>query len=212
MKTFHMSFFGRRPELIGAFRQGDRAALEQVYRHYVRHIDAYLRTLCNAAERRGIRRCIVPDLLQEVFIRAFSNRARAAYDANRDYGPYLRTIARNCFIDALRADGREVLHGDTQWPEAPADFIETDGNFEPKVLAILDAYLSALPVGLRRVYEQRYVLGRSQVAACLELGLTRRSLRTSEEHLKRGLRKALCASGITQRDLAPPMAQYMEAK
>ena len=208
-----MSFFGRRPELIVPFRHGDRRALEQVYRHYVRQVHIYLRTLSSSVEQRGIALpCAVPDLLQEVFIRAFSCQARAAYDTSRDYGRYLRTIARNCFIDALRANGKEVLHWNTEWLQTPTDPVEWDVMLEPKVLAILEDYLSGLPAGLRQIYEQRYVLGRSQLAACEQLGLTRRSLRTNEERLKRGLRKALSAGGIRQHEVAPRMHQPLEAK
>jgi DNA-directed RNA polymerase specialized sigma24 family protein len=50
-----------------------------------------------------------PDLVQEVFIRAFSGRVRECFDGIRDFRPYLNTIARNCFLDTVRKHGREVL-------------------------------------------------------------------------------------------------------
>jgi DNA-directed RNA polymerase specialized sigma24 family protein len=55
------------------------------------------------------RATVIADLVQEVFVRAFSTDARHAYDGRREYGHYLAAIARNCFIDLLRARRREIL-------------------------------------------------------------------------------------------------------
>ena len=48
------------------------------------------------------------DLVQEVFMRAFSREGRQAYDGLRDYGPYLFAIARNVLVDWARVRGREI--------------------------------------------------------------------------------------------------------
>jgi DNA-directed RNA polymerase specialized sigma24 family protein len=49
------------------------------------------------------------ELLQEVFIRAFSAKARPAYDGVRPYKSYLATIASNLMIDTRRKDTRDPL-------------------------------------------------------------------------------------------------------
>jgi len=46
------------------------------------------------------------------------------------------------------------------------------------------------------VYEQRFELGVTQEAACKTLGVSRRSLRTLEDRLRRGLRKSLALAGL----------------
>jgi RNA polymerase sigma-70 factor (ECF subfamily) len=134
---------------------------------------------------------VIEDLLQEVFLRAFSASARAAYDGVREYGPYLKAIARNRFIDLLRKrrDEHCLLSAESlatvqhsQSPEDPQD---------PERVVLLEDYLRTLPPALRGVYEKRFEQGLSQGAACESLALSRRSLRTLEGHLRHGVRKAL---------------------
>jgi len=72
---------------------------------------------------------------------------------------------------------------------------------DPKVRDVVRGYLDTLPAQLQAVYEQRYVLGRTQAAACATLGMSRSRLRTSEDHLKRRLRKALRAGGMSPLDI-----------
>jgi len=192
------------PQLLLDFRLGKPAALETVYRHYVRGVDVFLRALARSAGSAELAQpSAIADLLQEVFIRAFSPNARKAYDGLRDFGPYLNTIARNCFIDALRRGKKERMLGLSDSAAALEEVpINTQEQYEPVVIAVLESYLSDLPAPLRGVYEQRFELGVSQEAACDRLGISRRSLRTAEEHLRAGLRKALLLAGVWQRELS----------
>ncbi len=184
------------PELLAAFRAGERRALETVYRSYVRMLDVYIRALARAADSKELSQAtIVQDLLQEAFIRAFSPGARQAYDDTRDFLPYLKAIARNCFIDALRKRKSELPVPELSTLELTEGFTAEE-SYDPEVLAALETYLLDLPAPLRGVYHQRSVLGRSQVVACAALGLSRRTLRTQEDHLRRGLRKALLLAGL----------------
>jgi RNA polymerase sigma factor (sigma-70 family) len=201
---FSMPLVRNSPQLLADFRAGKPAALETIYRHYVRGVDIYLRALARSAGSAELAQpSAIADILQEVFIRAFSLNARRAYDGLRDFGPYLNTIARNCFIDALRRGKKERLLGladsATALEEVPTS---TQEQYEPVVIAVLESYLSDLPAPLRGVYEQRFELGVSQAAACDKLGISRRSLRTAEEHLRNGLRKALLLAGVWKRELS----------
>jgi len=190
-----LSPFHDAPGLLVAFREGRPDALSAVYRHYVRAVDGYLRALARRAGTADLcQPSAIADLLQESFIRAFSANARRAYDGLRDFGPYLNTIARNCFIDALRKRRIEVpLDIDALYDEPPAGGL---ADYDPKVVAVLESYLSGLSEPEKRVYEHRFELGCSQEAACAALGMSRRSLRTSEERLRKGLRKALFMAGV----------------
>lgn len=194
-----MPVFYEQPELLQAFRRGERRAMERVYRFYVRQVEVYLRSLARQTSARELAQpSALADLLQDTFIHAFNEQARDSFDGLREYGPYLRTIARNCFIDMLRKRRREVL----QTPEDLSVAISVDAHsdvvYEPRVVAVLKDYLENLPHALVGVYEQRFVLGRSQQAVCDALGLSRRNLRTRENHLRRGLKKALVHAGIYQ--------------
>ena len=96
-----MPLFRNRPELLAPFREGRRDALEEVYRTYVRWMDRYIRALARASNAPWLARSeAVADLVQDIFLRAFSRDARNSYDGLREYGPYLSTIARNRFVDA----------------------------------------------------------------------------------------------------------------
>lgn len=195
-----MPLFCNDRELLLAFREGRPETLEVVYRHYVRSVETYLRTLARVAGARDLAQpSAIADLLQEVFIRAFSPTARRAYDGLRDFAPYLNAIARNCFVDTIRKRRKEVLVGLDDLPTS-VDPDHADDAYDPKIVAVLETYLRELPPPLRGVYEQRFVHGRSQEAACENLGISRRTLRTTEDHLRRGLRKALLLAGMLHRD------------
>lgn len=198
-----MSIFQGQPHLLDAFRRGERWALDRVYREHARMLDRYLRSLAHAARAREVvHNGVIADSLQETFIRAFSPGARSTYDGSRRFAPYLRRIAKNLFIDQLRARGRALApYLDTIPDESATSPIERSAFADPLVTEILSSYLGTLPPPLSNVYEQRFVLGHSQEKACLALGISRRSLRTGEERLKCGLRRALANHGILRGDL-----------
>jgi RNA polymerase sigma factor (sigma-70 family) len=199
-----MPIFEGEPQLLEAFRLGERWALEHVYRAHVRMLDGYLQTLARAGRARELSQpSAIADSLQEVFIRAFSPAARSAYDASRPYGPYLRKIAKNLFIDQLRAQGRTLEEPVDTLPDTSETLaVEGEPSADPRVATVLSDYLAALPPSLLGVYEQRFVLGHSQETACSALGVTRRRLRTDEDRLKTGLRRALVSHGILRGDVS----------
>jgi RNA polymerase sigma factor (sigma-70 family) len=195
-----MTLFREQPALLAAFRAGDRVALEAVYWRYVAGIERVLRfgfQLVQTDQRvPGAERSEVADMLQEVFARAFTERARLGFDGLREFGPYLAQIARNLLVDVARKRRRELsldpyeaeldrLMASEAAESAPAEWAE------PEVIALTQAYLAGLPDDLRGVHEQRFVLGRSQRGASSQLGLSRQQLRTKEAALLEGLRKAL---------------------
>ena len=195
--------FDGQPQLLDAFRRGERGALERVYRAYVRALEGYLRALAHAAYAPELSEpSVVADSLQEVFVRAFSPKARAAFDGERPYGPYLRKIAKNFFVDRLRARGVALEEPFDVLPDSSSGPLESAGLSDPRVSEVLSTYLASLPPPLLGVYEQRFALGNSQENSCVALGITRRRLRTNEARLLRGLRRALLTNGITRDDVA----------
>jgi len=73
--------------------------------------------------------------------------------------------------------------------DAPLD--ERPASETPAALATLQRCLADLAPDLATLYRHRYIDGRSQEAAAAMMGLTRQSLRTLEEKLRRGLAQAL---------------------
>lgn len=189
-----MPFFRGRPDLLRDFRAGRREVLEAVYWAYVGRVEHIIRFGFYLTSKRrsvtGVPVSEIADLVQEVFARAFRESARLSYDGQRDYGPFLGTIARNVVNDWARRRNRHAV-------ELPDDFDESaaiDGELpwaEETVMQLVEKYLQELPPELRRVHEERYVHGRSQNAAAVALGLTRQRIRTLEGKLRDGLNRAL---------------------
>jgi RNA polymerase sigma factor (sigma-70 family) len=195
-----MPVFARRADLLPRFREGDSDALAEVYWAYVDKITAIARhgltTATPGAPRLTIPPAEVADLVQDIFIRAFTPSARAGFDGLRDYGPYLYGIARHAVLDWARKRGREpptdylppdVLASVAEVPASDED----DGDADPQTLAVVRGYLQEVEPKLRAVHLARYERGLSQRDAADHLGITRQSLRTLEDRLRKGVRRAL---------------------
>ena len=192
-----MSVFRDDPELLAAFRGGDRRALEKVYWTYVQRVERIIRfghALAHKGSRvGGARRAEVADLVQETFSRAFAPRARMAFDGARLYWPYLSVIARNLLTDWARKRGRQVRFEELpEAAEAPAPEDEDELPWaSADTLRVVERYLGSLDAELRAVHRERYERGLSQLEAASALGLTRQQLRTREARLRDGLASAL---------------------
>jgi RNA polymerase sigma factor (sigma-70 family) len=195
-----MTVFRGRPDLLQRFREGERTALEIVYRAYAAKVAAIVRYGLRAPSRHGQVRSFsrpedLGDLVQETFMQAFAPAARAGFDGLRDYGPYLFGVARNVMIGWARRAGREVP---TDWPEmealanAKASNGDDDGaGADLKVRSVVERYLEGLEPELRAVHEVRFLRELSQEQGAAALGISRQSLRTLEQRLRTGLRRAL---------------------
>ncbi len=177
--------------------------LEQAYRTQATVLTAYLRRLARSAHALELaQESVVSDMLQEVFARALAVSARSLENPWRNSDAYLTTIARNCFVDALRVRKREIPNAPIEvgrrLANVAADPEVLDGD---RVLFFLEDYLRTLGPEMGALYEQRYVRGSSQQQASSALGLSRRSVRTAEARFKRGLRIALLKSGISLGDV-----------
>jgi RNA polymerase sigma-70 factor (ECF subfamily) len=188
--------------LLRRFRQGERDALERVYWAYVDRIEGVVRHGFFLIQKEGLRiegarADEVADLVQETFARAFSERARLAYDGVREYGPFLITITRNLLVDRARKLGRELSfeqlgedRDDTEAPEPEATWADE------ATMKVVREYLATLPDELRRVHEQRYVRSLSQEQAARALGISRQQIRTLEKRLRDGLAQHMERAGI----------------
>jgi RNA polymerase sigma factor (sigma-70 family) len=195
-------------EFYERFRHGDRAVIEEVYWTHIGLVEHVLkagfwlkgRAILVPGVRDADQRA---DLLQEVFVRAFSDAARQSFDAALDYRSYLLGISRNLLIDHHRCTRRRLVVYDFQF-DGPHDSLP---NPEPRtwqssaLIAVVEVYVAGLKPPLRDLYYTRYVLGRSQREAADGLGLSRQNVRTLEERVKAGLRSALRQARRTQRSV-----------
>jgi len=172
--------------LLDGFRRGDRQALGEVYREYVRPLSVMISkgfTFDSAGQARrfaGYRDpYLVENLLQETFARAFAPAARQAYDGLRPYRNYLFTIARNLVIDSLRGGSLELVPGDPDQAQAedrPADAI--DGIAAAELQRHCEAFVASLDPAERALFELRFHAGES-------VEVSARRLRISEHQVKR---------------------------
>ena len=103
------------PELVERFRRGDREVLTDLYRAHVDEIRLVLQRGFSFSSKgesvrfRGFKEPFrLQEVLQEVFVHAFREKARIAYDANQPYLPFLVTIGRNWVIDRYRKERTEA--------------------------------------------------------------------------------------------------------
>jgi RNA polymerase sigma-70 factor (ECF subfamily) len=182
--------------LVEAFRRGERAALERVYNEHVDGVERMIRA--GLARARRFSAANLADLVQDVFLRAFSERARSSYDGKRAYGPYLATLTRNVLIDWLRRPSNDPSSGGTA--EELVDLTTEPGQtelFEAELVATTASYVEKLSPELKRVHEERFVRASSQRSAAEALGISRQNMRTLERRLVDGLRRALSRARLT---------------
>ncbi|MCK6552709.1 sigma-70 family RNA polymerase sigma factor [Myxococcota bacterium] len=198
-----MIFEGRRA-LLDAFRRGDRDALLEVYRAYAADVARFLsrgftfesdgRPCAFRGFRGGYE---IEAAIQEVFRRAFEERARLAYDGLHPYRPYLLRIARNLVINDLKSKqpilfrfraGRPVVlePASDDGPEAlPSSERSPEDELEASEVARLVAeFLGGLDERERGVFRLRFEEGLAAEVAAEQLGLTRSKVRTTEAKLR----------------------------
>jgi RNA polymerase sigma-70 factor (ECF subfamily) len=214
-----MTLLLERRELLDGFRRGDRASLLEVYRHYVRDVARFL-TRGFTFQSDG-RPCSfrgfgggyeIEAALQEVFRRAFEERARLAYNGIDPYRPYLLRIARNMVINDLKSRhpilfrfraGRSVVlesapEGAAE-DELPAQDLGADEVLEAREVGrMVQAFKSALGAREAGVFRHRFEEGLSAEQAAERLGLTRSQVRTTEAKLRAAFLAHMRAGGYLE--------------
>jgi RNA polymerase sigma factor (sigma-70 family) len=189
--TAELTVGTERDTFFESIRRGERHAVERAYREHRKDVE---RSIRNGLRRAGrLTPANVSDVVQEVFAKAFSERARARYDGTRAFGPYLQRIAGNVLIDWVRHARRQITSdvdlegvecGDERaW--GPCDM------FPQELLDATRLYVGTLSSDLRSVHELRFVAGAGQLDAARSLGISRQRLRTLERRLVDGLRREL---------------------
>jgi RNA polymerase sigma-70 factor (ECF subfamily) len=210
-----------RRELLDGFRRGDRAALAEVYRHYVKDVARFLRRGFSFSSEgrpfsfRGFGGGYeVEAAVQEVFRRAFEERARQSYNGIDPYRPYLLRIARNTVINDLKSKqpilfrfraGRPVILESApdepepgQDPFAPLELSPEELAEAQEVAEIVRRFKSSLDARASGVFLQRFEEGLSAEDTASKLGLTRSQVRTTEAKLREAFLRHLEGSGYLE--------------
>lgn len=136
------------------------------------------------------------DALHDVFVAAFEERARLAFDGIRPYAPYLAAIARNVVFRRFRRARREFVRleegsaGAEELLERAVEAAPEDPEtaaLRSEAKALVRAFVAELPDADRKLLELRYREGLSERATAERLGIGRQSVRTRERTLRRAL-------------------------
>ena len=161
-----------------AFRRGERWAMEAVYRRYVPLVHTIVtqgfggfRGFYEAAQR--------DDAVQTIFVVAFEERARLAYDGVNDYARFLRGLAKNVVRQLLDKDRRFARTPETDTEAGPAH--EADGErelLEAEARALGARFRAELVDPLERaVLDGYFGRGEAEETLATELDVTRYRLR-----------------------------------
>jgi RNA polymerase sigma-70 factor, ECF subfamily len=187
-------------ELLAGFRAGKSDVLARVYHALVDDVFKLV-ALGFVTANGAIRGERDPDeqraIIQEVFVKAFGERARTGYDGVRPYRPYLLTIARNVMIDRARERSSEqgraseidvdaIIASDAAIPG-----VVEESDEQQRLRARTAAYIEGLDAELKQIVALRFEQELSQEDVAAELGITRRRVRTLEARVIKGLRRFL---------------------
>jgi len=189
--------------LLDAFRAGSQDALTAVFNAHVDDIARVVRFGFALDDRSHVYGIADPeeqeDMIQEVFVRAFADKARAAYDGLRPYRPYLFRIAKNLMIDRARKIGRRPTKVEPSSEisidalidrDAPLPELEEDIDWKNQ-RAIARRYIASLSSELSELVQLRFVECLAQAEVARAMGITRRRVRTLEKRTLTGLLRLL---------------------
>ncbi len=211
----------KNPELLAAFRRGEKAAMEIVYRHYVKGISHFMQKgfSFRSGDRffyfKGYRSPFdLHNAAQEVFRRAFEERARLSYNGVNSYSNWILAIARNMIINQFRNkeipfsqfENRDGEGGEKNWDnEITEEFSgvlygtandKQDHALEKAQLAeLMKRFMEQLSDEDKELVRVRYTEGQGQEEAAKALNSTRMKVRTQEAKVRRRLIAFLRHSG-----------------
>jgi RNA polymerase sigma factor (sigma-70 family) len=149
--------------VVAGFCAGEPEAVRAVYR-------TYGPTVFAVTHRMLGNRQLAEDATQQTFVQAW--KAAARFDAGRELGPWLTTIARRVAIDVYRRESRRTA--------APLDAVAADDpaivTLPPGVDEVSDAWevrraIDALPPDEREVVRLQHLEGHTHTEISERLGV-----------------------------------------
>ncbi len=170
-------------QMLGKARDGDKAAIEWLYRHHVR----YLSALCSRyiTDDEDIR-----DVMQEAFIRIFSSLDSFTYRGKGSLKAWMARITLNETLAFIRKRTRfDTVDIDRHDIDTTEEDVETEGITDD----VLHQFIQELPEGYRTVFNLYVIEERSHKEIAELLGI---KPNTSASQLYKA--KAILASRIRQ--------------
>jgi RNA polymerase sigma-70 factor (ECF subfamily) len=201
---------------LAAFRAGNARVLEQVYYAYLPELTGYLDrgfTFRSGAQIFRFRGFAEPfdlnNAVQETFLRAFQESARAAYDGISPFRVYLLTIARNLVIDQLRkrevatvrmveVEGGEDGAGSVLGELEPDSGTAEDDLLIQEMAGLYQEFVAGLDEREATFFRARFERELSGLGVAREHGLTRMQMRTLENKLRDRFLKFMQSKGYLE--------------
>jgi RNA polymerase sigma-70 factor, ECF subfamily len=183
--------------LLDRFRSGESAALTEVFRTYASGVARLLRMGFEFSSDgrhcrfHGVRTEFdLEDRLHDVFMRAFSEPARLAYDGINPYATYLRTIAKNLIIDDFRRKERALTEYSIELVEsAAAPRSESEGDPEreastTELAGLVASFETSLSERERTIYRLRFREELEHRDIVARTGISASQVKTSEKRIR----------------------------
>jgi len=157
MKIPDSTLQNQETELVARLRQGDTAALEQVYRQYVDRVYSVV------FHQVGQDKSVAEDIVQETFLSAL--KAIGKFRGKSKLYTWLCSIAYHKIADFYRRQGRRARHGE-QSPGIDDAELERIKDSEPLASSkleseedrqVIEQALLSLPLNYRQVLVFKYV-------------------------------------------------------
>jgi RNA polymerase sigma factor (sigma-70 family) len=215
-------YLAKNKKLLAAFKNGERWAMEDVYRHYAPGVTAFLRKGFTFRSGKGnfyfkgiqdpsdVRAGV-----QEVFRRAFETRARDSYNGINSFTNWVLAIGRNMVINQFR--NREIAFSQYIAPTDERGHLTVmddeiteeysgvlygtasapqDSEMEHVELkGLVDKFMEELSAHDQQLLLLRFAEGKGQEETADALQSTRMKVRTAEARLRSRLRAYLRHSG-----------------
>ncbi|MBX2813247.1 MAG: sigma-70 family RNA polymerase sigma factor [Myxococcales bacterium] len=196
---------------LEAFRAGHPEALSRVYRRYYPEVIRFLRRGFHfssggrACQYFGAKTAFeLEDYLQEIFVRAFADKARRNYDGITPYMAYVLTIGKNLIVDDFRRKERGMISFGWVPVERPAEpSMNVDvAPDDPAELAerrefaqLVEQTVAALPPREHQIYRLRFLEELEHKEIARRTGYSVAKVKTSEERIRKMFFKNMRAQG-----------------
>jgi RNA polymerase sigma-70 factor (ECF subfamily) len=175
---------------IAAFKRGDRAALARVFHTYADDVARQVRAT-RVSEHE------VESLVHDVFVKAFAEKARLAWDGIRPFGAWLNTLTRNVLVDRARRERRLDVRAPEDMPVLVDDRPDAAARHDEGELdRALASFRATLDDGEQTLFATRFVAGQSLAQTARTLGWSEIRVRKVDTALRARLLDALQAAGF----------------
>jgi RNA polymerase sigma-70 factor (ECF subfamily) len=187
-------------DVIERFRAGDADAIRELYRE---HAGAVMTVAVSIVRDREL----AADVVQQTFVKAW--RASETFRGDRQFTPWLYSIARHTAIDALRAESKPTRGGHAPEVDVQVDGVSMESLWEGHEIR---RALDALPPDEREVIRRSHLLGEThdQIAQQLGIPIGTVKSRTSRAHKRLAIALAHLADDHANHDGVQAVVQAEE--